>query len=95
MKLSKEELNEIIELCQQAEEFKPTIRAILDILKNYSSELKEIPEAFVGWMREQRIQSIAFYESQGFDRDEAILMTLDDSLAINKIQEKMEKNRKG
>jgi len=86
MKLFNEtDLSEILEVLGQAEEFRPIIRQVLDVLKSFSSEIQEIPNAILDWAVEQRIAAVKKYEEAGFSREEAILMTLDDALAQRKL----------
>jgi hypothetical protein len=88
MKIKKEDLGELMEILAQADAFKPIARAILDVLKSLGEEIKEIPEAFVDYLVQRRIKSIAQYESAGFSRGEAIVMTLDDVKDLLKLEKK-------
>lgn len=92
MKITKEELSEILEIIGQAEAFRPIVKQVLDTLKSFSGELREIPEAVGKWLVNNRINSIRQYEEAGFDRDDAIVMTLDDVFAVRKILDKHNKN---
>ena len=85
MKITKEEISEILEIVSHAEDFRPLVKQIIEILKSYSDELREIPEAIGKWIVERRITSIKQYEGAGFDRDDALLMTLDDIYAVRKL----------
>ena len=88
MKLGKDELQELLELVSNVEAFKPLVRAVLDALKSYSDELKEIPEAITRWAVATRIETIKQYEAAGFSREDAVLLTLDAVYAASKISER-------
>lgn len=82
MKLFNErDTSEILEVLGQVEEFRLIIRQVLDALKSLSPEIQEIPNAILDWAVKRRIASVKKYEEAGFSREEAILMTLDDTLA--------------
>ena len=78
MKMSVEDLKEIITILEDVESFRPLVKVIIDTLKSFSGELKDIPESIRKWTVENRIESIKQYITANFTREEAILMTLDD-----------------
>lgn len=94
MKFSKEELQEMAEILTEAETFKPIVRVILDAIKLYGPEIEEIPKRFSQWMVDNRIESIQRYRDAGFTKQEAIMMTLDDSSRLIKSVNDMNKNIK-
>jgi len=94
MKITKDEIMELSELLSEAESFRPLVRMVLDALKSYSGELREIPEAMSRWFVENRIRAINQYKAAGFDQDDAILMTLDDIYGIRKLSDKAGKSAK-
>lgn len=89
MKPTVEDLNEIIEMLNEAEAIRPLVQGVITVLKSFSGELKDIPEAFSGWVVANRIRAIKQYEAAGFTRDDAILMTLDDMQRLQKGLEKV------
>ena len=84
MKITKEDLAGLVAILEQAEEFKPIVKLNLNTLGEYSEEIKSIPEAVSRWLVKNRIASIEQYRDAGFTKDDAILMTLDDSNRIQK-----------
>ena len=92
MKITMEEIKDFSEILEEAESFRPLVEMILDALKSYSEEFKEIPEAFSRWVVDNRIKSIAQYKKAGFTKNDAIIMTLDDVFAVKKLYEKMNKS---
>jgi hypothetical protein len=93
MKLSKDELLEIIEVLSEAETFKPLVKAFLDTVDSFGEELEHLPKKFSRWLVKNRIESIAMYEDAGFSREDAITMTLDDVWAFRKIGKKVNSNK--
>jgi len=88
MEITKEDISELLEIVGQAEDFRPLVKQVLEVLKSYSDELREIPDAICKWIVERRIASIEQYENAGFYRDDALLMTLDDIYAIRKMADR-------
>lgn len=84
MKISEKEVQELVEILQEAETFRPLVRLAIDFVKGFGPELKEIPEAFCEWMVGNRIKHVEMYEKAGFSRDDAITMTLDDVFAARR-----------
>jgi len=90
MKINKEDIPSLLELLKEAEELRSVIRLVIDLLKSFSSEFAELPEAISRWMVKNRIKSINQYVMAGFSESDAILMTLDDSQRLIKLQEKLQ-----
>jgi len=70
-------LDTIFELIKQADVFKPIVGAAVAAIVNYGPEFKQLIESLRLTSVENRIVSVKQYEAAGFDRDDAILMTLD------------------
>lgn len=90
MKPTVEDLNEIIEILNEAEAIRPLVKGVITVLKSFSSELKDIPESISSWVVANRVRAIKQYEAAGFTRDDAILMTLDDMQRLQKGLEKVD-----
>ena len=88
MEFSKEDIKKYAELLGQAEEFRPLVKLVFEIIKSYSSEVKGLLEPLSEWITGNRIKTIEMYETAGFSRDDAIIMTLDDIYALKKASEK-------
>ena len=93
MNISKKDLDNILEFIAQAESFRPIVQGVLKALRSYADELREIPEALMTWLVKCRLASIAQYEAAGFDRSDAIIMTLDDIYAVKKLQEQINRHQ--
>ena len=87
MKLSKDDLSGIIELLNQAEDFRPIVKLAVKTLNDYAEDVKEIPENLSCWLVERRIQTVKQYEAAGFSRADAITMTLDDVFAVRRLNQ--------
>lgn len=95
MKLSKEDLQGLIEILSEAENFRPIVKAVLDTVKSYGAEIEELPKKFSQWLVKNRIESVAAYEEAGFSREDAITMTLDDVWAFRRMGSKIKTNNNG
>ena len=87
MKLSKDDLQEIMAVIEQAEEFRPFIKSIVETVLSFGPELKPITESFCKYIVQKRIASIKAYCDAGFTKDDAITMTLDDVFAVRRISQ--------
>ena len=58
--------------------FKPLVKSVIDGFKGYSDEVEEIEDGLRKHIVKIRIDSILQYEEAGFDRGDAIIMTLND-----------------
>jgi hypothetical protein len=94
MKITRENIEEVAELLEDVESFRPTIKLIIDAVKSYGPELAELPERFCVWVVKRRIQNIKMYEEAGFSKKDAITMTLDDVFAVRRIFRDMAINKK-
>ena len=93
MKVSVADLAELLDILNKADEFRPIVKKILDVLKSYGPEISEIPDALANWFVKNRIAAVKKYEDVGFSRDEAISMTLDDASAIRRIMERKQASK--
>lgn len=92
MKLSKEDMKDFVEILSEAESFKPLVKVLIETIKSYGPEIEEIPKKLSQWLVKNRIESIKMYEDAGFNREDAITMTLDDVWAFKRMGQNMRKN---
>ena len=78
-------LESAIELINQADLFKPVVGAIVSAIVSYGPELSQLIEPVRRAGVERRIESIRQYESAGFTKQDAIMMTLDDVAQIKDV----------
>lgn len=94
MGLSKETLLEFLSLIEDAEEFRPLVKLTVEKVLSFGPEVKPLFEATGNYLIERRIDSIRKFEAAGFSREEAILLTLDQSVARNKLINMMSNSEK-
>lgn len=82
MKIAKEDITDILELLDEANEFKPLVRKVIKILMEYRDEFKELFDGIQDCMINSRVKTIHKYQNLGFTKDEAILFTLDSKVAL-------------
>ena len=85
MKVTKDDLSALMELIEQADEFKPLLKKAVVILMDYSKEFKCIFDEFTDYMTTNKIKMIHRYMEEGFTKKESILLTMDSRLAMNKM----------
>jgi hypothetical protein len=69
----------------------PAISEALSVLKEYLPELRESLEGLCDFSVDLKVRMVERFESAGFDRADAILMTLD---TIKTIEQKVAEKRK-
>jgi hypothetical protein len=94
MKIDKKNIVGLIELLEEAENFRPLVRKFIDTIKSYGPEIDEILDTFLRKARSSKVDDIRFYLNNGFSEEEAILLTLDTRIAIKESLEKASKNYK-
>ena len=85
MNLSKEELEGILGIIGQAEEFRPIVKQVIEIVGDFGGELKPLLESVRGFIVESRIASIHQFMNADFTKKEAITMTMDEAFAVRRI----------
>ena len=79
------DIEEIKELLESAEEFKPLVKLTIKVLNDFAVEFKETGIALNKWIVESRIRAIKHYEEAGFTKEEAMLLTIDDWAKYEKL----------
>lgn len=82
MGISMEEIMQHVALLDEAENFKPIAKKVLGVIESYAKELEEPLDKLSNKMRQSRVDSIEFYKSKKFTKQEAILLSLADSVAL-------------
>lgn len=91
MEITKETLDQIEQILNQSEDFRPLIKLFSEKIKSFSGELSEVLNLASKWIVSNRIDAIRQYMTAGFEKDDAIIMTLDDIYGIKKLSERMNK----
>jgi len=73
----KEEIEDTIDLMEQAEDFRPIIQKGIKILKSYGPELDEIFDLLISAVNRKRAQSFKQLIKLEFTREEALALMLD------------------
>jgi hypothetical protein len=73
----KEEIEDIVDLMEQAEDFRPIIQKGIEILKSYGPELDEIATLLIQSLNRKRAESFKNLMDLGFRREEAFELLLD------------------
>jgi len=74
--MTKNEIQGIIELINVAEEFKPIVRKVLDVVNVYKPELEELGNLFTAAIVSQKTNTFHGFVSNGFSREEAMQLTI-------------------
>ena len=93
MKITAQEVLEIMNLMQEAEQYKPLVKQGIQILKSYAKELDEPLKELQNYLRQSRVDSVKFYLNNDFTKEEAILMSMHDSVALKKIMDNYKTNK--
>ena len=84
MKISKEDVAEILEIFDDAEAFRPIVKKVLDVLTSFGPEIEVIPKKVPKWVVQNRIAAVNDYVAAGFTEEQAIDMTMDDVMALRR-----------
>jgi len=90
--MESEEVEMFEEILDSSEEFRPLINKAVKMLKSFRPELAEIPELLSDWIVDKLIRAVKRYEEAGFNRQDAITMTLYDGKLFSKAVEKVSAN---
>ena len=94
MSISQKDIEEIVGLLAEAESFKPIADLGVKVLDMYTPYLGDVCEKFRSFMVQSRIRSIKEYEGAGFTTEDAILMTVSDSVSLQHLLNQTGQNRK-
>lgn len=85
---SPEDIREIIKVVD------PYLTLVDEILDKAAPVLDKIFSRLSSYMREQNVKTIKYYESEGFTRAEALLLTINTSTSLVKALENTGKGKK-
>jgi hypothetical protein len=77
-----QKVTEILEAMEAEAEFRLVIKRGLEIVKSYGPDLKELVRGVASGMADIKIEMIHKYEANGFTREEAIFLVMDEWFAI-------------
>jgi len=84
MKIGSEEISGIMELFENAEDFRPLVKKVLNVLTSFGPEIEGIPKKVSKWLVQNRIESVKMYKAAGFTTEQAVDMTMDDVMALKR-----------
>ena len=94
MNITKEQITDLISMMSMADDFKPLLKEALKIVESYSVEFKDLIDNYRKYARESKVENIKYYEAMGLSKDQAILLTIDSEVAIRRLSNKMNYNKK-
>jgi len=83
MRLSAENIKDIMDAIKALDVFRPMVSEIIDKIMDYGPELEKLTEAVRKAVVRNQIASIKEYEDAGFTRAEAILLTINGREALS------------
>ena len=86
MKLTAEDIKNIIEYAEMAKELKPLAREIVDIITGFGPEVFDLLSAMSRGAVDLKIDMIRQYEKSGFTVEQAMYLVASDMDAIRKMQ---------
>lgn len=90
----KEQVAAVLELVSQAEAFRPVVQEAIKAVKSYGPEIYDFAEGITLGSCELRAKAVRKYEELGFTRQEAILLTIDQSVAMREAIRSSQANSK-
>lgn len=94
MKLSVEEIEEIIGYVQIAKQFAPIADDVVETVFAFSPALKRLADALLGWVRESTVSTFQFYLDKRFSREEAMMLTIDARVSFQVLAQNKSNNKK-
>lgn len=88
-----EEILKYLALLDKAEDYKPLMKKLVKVVKSYSYELKDLVDPFYDYLRKARVKSVNFYTEEGFSKSDAILMSMHDSVSLDKMMDKFNEKK--
>jgi hypothetical protein len=97
MQFDSDDIKEILTYIESAETFRPIVDKALDTIKSFGPQFQQIADIFDN-IRKQIVKgSIASFEEfqkAGFNREEAMLLTIDTKMAFLRIMQQNKKREK-
>lgn len=95
MEFKIEDIKKIMQIIEAADEFVPVVKVAVEKSNNLLSELRPLLDNFIDYIVDSKIKMVNKYVDNGFTKDEAILMTLDQWTAFfNNFKNSQSKNAK-
>ena len=88
------EIKAIIELMDQAEDFRPIVKKAIEILKSYGPELNELFDMAIDGMVNKKARMFRLFLNEGFNREEALALTINIFGVLQKASSSYQHNKK-
>lgn len=82
MQFSEEDFNNILDMLQQAEKFRPLVNNILDVVESYGPEVSRLLDDVVDYSIKRNTKTFKMYQKRGFSREEAMQFILNSHVAL-------------
>lgn len=94
MKLTQEDIKLFMELIDKSEEFRPVVNKIIDVLESYGPELDRVMRTLFTRAEQRNSDSFNLYLSNGFSREEAMMLILNTNISLQESVKSNIKRRK-
>jgi hypothetical protein len=91
LKLTVEHLKQMAEIIDSAEEHRPLVHAVMQIIDSYGPELEKYPKVLALFGADLTTEVFSRYLTNGFSREEALLLTINQRLSFKEALEKTKK----
>ncbi len=76
------EMIELLLTFDEAEEYRPIVARVFKLLKSYGPGISDLLDGIFDYSIKRRIRSVNILESNGFSRDDAINLVMDEWYAM-------------
>lgn len=94
MKLTQEDIKLFMELIGKSDEFRPVVNKIIDVLESYGPELDRVMRTLITRAEQRNSDSFNLYLSNGFSREEAMMLILNTNISLQESVKSNIKRRK-
>ncbi len=82
MKKNKIDLSDILDVLDQAEQFRPLVKKMLKVFKSYGPEISKVIDDLIDYSVKRNTKTFNMYLKEGFTREEAMLFLLNSKIAL-------------
>ena len=84
MKIDQDVIDTIMSMVEMSENFKPVVSSVVDTIQEHSKILKPLIDSLIDYTIESKIKTIEAFQNAGFTKQEAILLSIDQSATLSK-----------
>lgn len=78
MRLTKEDIGEIIEFLENTDDYKPLVKKAMEVIQEFAIEIKPLLEKLSDYISDSRVKRFKWYIEQGLTREEAMAFCIAD-----------------